>query len=836
MQMQGTTPVVTQEADFIVSDDPWFRPVDVKLGPDGALYVADFYNSIIGHYEVPLDHPARDRQRGRIWRIVYTGHADPPSAEPRKDWSKASLDDLVMQLSHPQLPLRMAIADQIVDRYASEATSLLKTIIENEESDFRSVIQALWILYRLDELPERHLQVGLNHANDTVRVHALRVLFEYDQPSRSLMDQARILLAHRNPHVVRQAVMVLSQHPTREHLTSLLSIRNEANHDDTHLFYSIRQALRNQIRDPLIRQWMLGESWDRASTQALMDVVVGVDHADASTFIQRHLGEVNGNEEKLLYTLMHAARYAETGGSLTKLVEKARALLTNTDMAIQGIHAIEEGSQAAALDMPQRGREWAALLVDEIMAHDKDALHGWSISYHPLHRPTEGNWQWIDTTFGQEKIRLLASDREHGTNRTSGILRSPDFPMPAELQFVVRAKGEEASHEVQLRVTGTDSIVERMILGDPDFFRAVSWQAEQLVGRNMYLLVLDGSADPGASIAIGAMDDPPWSWPALAPKDRTARMSFAMQSISKYNLGYQLPIVKEMLGDKHEDVLAVGQAARAGLHLRKKEISQTIKGILSDTSISPYAADILLLALAEDASKPSIEVVEDFLHLATYQTEKEVIRRLSGSADGVEYIMRSVESSELSPKLLLDKEIQEVLQLHMSRDQQAAFLSMTRDLKKPHEEIQNLINNRVRGYALADANTQRGGQMQVKHCSSCHSLDGHGGNIGPQLDGIGHWGARALTEKILDPNRNISQAFVNYNVKTKDGKVLRGLLRREEGNVLVFADVAGREFSISKDNIIEKSRSPYTLMPDHFGQVIPEKDFYDLLAFLLRVK
>ena len=42
-------------------DDPWFRPVDIQLGPDGALYIADFYNRIIGHYEVPLDHPGRDR-------------------------------------------------------------------------------------------------------------------------------------------------------------------------------------------------------------------------------------------------------------------------------------------------------------------------------------------------------------------------------------------------------------------------------------------------------------------------------------------------------------------------------------------------------------------------------------------------------------------------------------------------------------------------------------------------------------------------------------------------------------------------------------------------------
>ena len=66
----GTTPVAVEQPDFMTSKDPWFRPVDLCLGGDGALYVADFYNKIIGHYEVPLDHSGRDRKRGRIWRIT----------------------------------------------------------------------------------------------------------------------------------------------------------------------------------------------------------------------------------------------------------------------------------------------------------------------------------------------------------------------------------------------------------------------------------------------------------------------------------------------------------------------------------------------------------------------------------------------------------------------------------------------------------------------------------------------------------------------------------------------------------------------------------------------
>ena len=59
-----------------------FRPVDVKLGPDGALYICDWYNPIIGHYQASFRHPDRDKAHGRIWRVTYPARpllAPPPA-------------------------------------------------------------------------------------------------------------------------------------------------------------------------------------------------------------------------------------------------------------------------------------------------------------------------------------------------------------------------------------------------------------------------------------------------------------------------------------------------------------------------------------------------------------------------------------------------------------------------------------------------------------------------------------------------------------------------------------------------------------------------------------
>src|SRR3984957_4430768 len=84
-------------SDLVRSTNVTFRPIDLKLGPDGALYIADWSNPIIQHGEVDFRDPRRDHDYGRIWRVTAKGR---PLVN-RPQLLSASNSDLFNQLLSP---------------------------------------------------------------------------------------------------------------------------------------------------------------------------------------------------------------------------------------------------------------------------------------------------------------------------------------------------------------------------------------------------------------------------------------------------------------------------------------------------------------------------------------------------------------------------------------------------------------------------------------------------------------------------------------------------------------------------------------------------------------
>ena len=842
IDMQGTTPEVNWEADFVVSEDPWFRPVDVKMGPDGAIYIADFYNRIIGHYEVPLDHPGRDRQRGRIWRIVYTGKD--AQKIPVDDLSQRSLDELITDLDNPHLPLRMSVADQIVDRIGEEAIQAISELLENPETPAKSSVQALWILFRLEALENEMLAKAMQHDDPTVVVHALRIMFEDAQLDDMLRKMAFEALENPDVHIQRQASMVLAKNPRFEHLQALLPLRHKlASTRDTHFFYVVRQALRDHLRDRNVMKQLITQSWGEEDSRALADVMVGVDHVDAASFLLAHLSQYEEVEKQHLAYATHTARFIP-GSQLNKLIGTARLISKKYPEQELGLFkAIDAGLDQEGKNMNEAGKQWGIALAHKYM-HDY-GQNDWQIvpdKYAPF---GSNPWRWeeVGGVNSTDSVSVLASGPVDGEGRDLSIAHSPVFQLPNKLEFDlygrknVAEEDEEAKEPVnfvELRLKEGDRMIQQKAITELDSAIHVTWSLEAHAGEDAYLAIIDGSSELGEYIAVGVLPESLIPMPKQSPGQIAEARIFAAQVAKRYKVSSLTAPMVHLLTDGRTDIHARAAAADALVSLdRNKALAHAAQVFESEQELLILKQKIAL-SISEVSSPEAFKLLEQILPDLSLQAQKAIAQNMINSSSGIDRLLHAAKMVIVSPRLLFDPHIESLLEEEMNKQQKSEYEELIANMKAPSEEVDDLIRARLQGFVDAEPNLTNGRQIFTQNCAVCHQVGGQGGNIGPQLDGIGNWGRRALTEKILDPNRNISKAFVTYTLTLKDGKVTTGLFRREEGQNMIFANAAGQEFSIPKGDIVEQKAAPYTLMPDHFGQVISEKDYYDLLGYLLR--
>ena len=185
---------VQDEAEFLASTDHWFRPVFVYVGPDGALYVVDYYRRIIEHPEWMSDEyhdPGRGPEdlyeggrHGRIYRITPESE-NPAPWNPSLALGPASDRELVESLDHPNGWWRNHAQRMLVDRRSREAVESLREMLGSSPTpDTR--LHALWTLEGLGALRSSDVQVALKDPESGVRENAIRL-------AESRLDQAPAL-------------------------------------------------------------------------------------------------------------------------------------------------------------------------------------------------------------------------------------------------------------------------------------------------------------------------------------------------------------------------------------------------------------------------------------------------------------------------------------------------------------------------------------------------------------------------------------------------------------------------------------------------------------------
>jgi len=163
-----------ENAEFFASTDHWFRPVMVKTGPDGALWIADMHRAVIEHPEwIPDDWERRidlraGEDRGRIYRVV----PDDAEARPIPWLDGLATPDLVTALDSPNGWQRDTAQRLLMHREDPAVIPELRRLATRAERP-ETIVQTIWTLAILDGLDEATIRFGVDHDHAEVRRHAI---------------------------------------------------------------------------------------------------------------------------------------------------------------------------------------------------------------------------------------------------------------------------------------------------------------------------------------------------------------------------------------------------------------------------------------------------------------------------------------------------------------------------------------------------------------------------------------------------------------------------------------------------------------------------------------
>ncbi len=195
---------------LLTSADINFRPVDMQFGPDGALYIVDWFNPLVGHMQYSVRDARRDKTRGRIWRITSEGS---PLLTP-PDIAGRSIGELLDLLKTYEDQVRYRARRELRLHDADEVQEALETWIDDldpEHADYEHhLLEALWVRQTHHLINPALLERLLDADDHRARAAATRVLRHW---RRDISDTLSLLARQvRDPHpLVRlEAVVALS--------------------------------------------------------------------------------------------------------------------------------------------------------------------------------------------------------------------------------------------------------------------------------------------------------------------------------------------------------------------------------------------------------------------------------------------------------------------------------------------------------------------------------------------------------------------------------------------------------------------------------------------------
>ncbi|EAQ77659.1 hypothetical protein DSM3645_01791 [Blastopirellula marina DSM 3645] len=835
LEYHGSTIQAIACDDLVQSTDPWFRPVDLQLGPDGALYVADFYNKIIGHYEVPLEHPGRDRHRGRIWRITYTGEGADRAHQPTPDLAAADVSALIDSMADPNLTTRLLATHQLVDRIGAAAQDALRDAVQSDVSTTRA--HAAWCLARLGLLNFAELQRLAEDPNQLVRVHALRILSEVALIDWTDAQRQLAIDGLRDPDafVARAAADALGRHPHLESVSPLLSLWKRIRNADSHLAMTARIALREHFRDPAVAAALTSVELENIEILLLAEIAIASRSPQGADFLLAHWPTIRLEQEFARQALVNASQYASPATMATLIKVVTADLPQDLSTQLQVLLPITQGA-AVRGEIPVGLTQTANQLLERLEAEIDENSSAWSFASPPDQAATAPPWDF-ETRMDEagEPQRMLSS--LPGGEQQTGRLSGPPFELPETLSFRVAGHNRfprepaQGDNYVQLRLASGE-VVAKVDAPRSDVATRVTWDLQPYAGQRGRLEVVD--QDRGGSyawIALGDLDSPDTQLPETSPAARFVALAAFTELAAALGDKAGGNVIRRLIQKIEEPQLQrplAIQLTTRGATLIYRPLAERI-----GAGIWPASIDVRLVGVV--CNPETADALAVYRQAATYfdfASSQQLADELGSTVVGAKLLLQLVDEGKLPAALLADVSLQEKLRLHADDTLQALVEKVDIGSLTADTARQALLAQRIAGMQQSTGDLAKGAAMFKKHCAACHQISGEGALVGPQLDGIGNRGVERVLEDVLLPNRNVDQAFRTSILRLVSGEVLTGLVRNENTEKLTLVDSRGQERIIAVDEIEERRSSRLSLMPDNVADALQESEFYDLATYL----
>ncbi|MAI33099.1 MAG: hypothetical protein CMM07_15695 [Rhodopirellula sp.] len=521
---QGSSMRASEEADFLIPSDPWFRPVHLQFGPDGALYIADFYNRIIGHYEVDLNHPGRDRQRGRIWKVVFTGHKgrrDVPARSKVQTWGDQNLDGLLGRLKGANRAQSRVIEKQMLDLLEQDANgaellarAVRKLCQVRGDGNAKAVISATNVLRMLGSIDLSDRVVNQLYASDEMNCHLFHLLANDESDAIEPDDMQRMVrlgLAAGSPMVRRFAAMASAKRTEIDVTPELIQLLNEAiTTSDPFLVHASKIALREQCKNDSGRFLRVTTKVKSHCIPAFAEICLALKTSAAADFILQNLDQLSAHDSRDLDRfLVFAATHAQVD-SIDRIVATLnQAHRSDPDFQLKILNSIRVGVESRGLELPESIKRPAAEIAGRLLGLPSAM---WHLRGFDRQVSSKGS---TALPFASRRIggvngdqKLFIDTRSRGESLT-GVLQSASFILTDEFRFSIAGHDSAATSDDEFNFVRLVSLPDNIPLKTirvpaNDVAQTVSINTEDFMGKQACVEIWDQcAADAFAWIAVG---------------------------------------------------------------------------------------------------------------------------------------------------------------------------------------------------------------------------------------------------------------------------------------------------------------------------------------------